>query len=115
MPIALFLILIRLTKVEISLNGFAGMFGLIILNTILVSNLLKSVKCEDKSFTENIREGYIKSIDVLIVSLILFMVFSFASMATISSIGLVFFWGWTVTVFGNLLLTVPLLSVCKKN
>ncbi len=113
--IALFLILIRLTKVEISLNGFAGMFGLIILNTILVSNLLKSVKCEDKSFTENIREGYIKSIDVLIVSLILFMVFSFASMATISSIGLVFFWGWTVTVFGNLLLTVPLLSVCKKN
>lgn len=113
--IALFLILIRLTKVEISLNGFAGMFGLIILNTILVNNILKCVKCEDKSFAENIKSGYMKSIDALIISLILFMVFSFASMATISSMGLVFFWGWTVIVFGNLLLTVPLLSVCKKN
>lgn len=113
--IALFLILIRLTKVEISLNGFAGMFGLIILNTILVNNILKNIKNTDKNFAENIKGGYFESLDVLIVSLILFAVFSFASMATISSTGLVFFWGWTVAVLGNLLFTVPLLSVCNKD
>lgn len=113
--IALFLILLRLTKVEVSLNGFAGIFGLIILNTILVNNILKCINVEDRSFSENVKSGYMKSIDVLVISLILFMVFSFASMTTISSIGLVFFWGWTVIVLGNLLLTVPLLSVYKKN
>lgn len=113
--IALFLIVIRLTKIEVSLNGFAGMLGLIVLNAILVNNILKCIKEEDKSFSENIKSGYMKSIDALVISLILFMIFSFASMTTISSMGLVFFWGWTVTVFGNLLFTVPLLSVCKKN
>lgn len=113
--IALFLIVIRLTKIEVSLNGFAGMLGLIVLNAILVNNILKCIKEEDKSFSENIKSGYMKSIDALVISLILFMIFSFASMTTISSMGLVFFWGWTVTVFGNLLFTVPLFSVCKKN
>jgi len=42
--ISIFLIIIRLTKVEISINGFAGMIGLIILNALLLNNILKNIK-----------------------------------------------------------------------
>ena len=34
--IAIYLLIIRLTNIQISLNGFAGILGLIILNTILL-------------------------------------------------------------------------------
>lgn len=111
---SLFLILIRLTKIPVSLNGFAGMVGLILLNTILVNNLLKEIQNKDKSFTENIKQGYLNTIDVIIVALIIFVVFSFSAMTVISSMGLLVFWGWLIVVLGNLLLTVPLLWAANK-
>lgn len=113
--ISLFLLIIRLTNIQISLNGFAGIIGLIVLNTILVNNILKFVKEKDKTFSENIKSAYMKTLDVFIVTLIIFAVFAFSSMTVINSMGLLVFWGWVVAIFGNLILTVPMLSaVCKK-
>lgn len=112
--ISLFLILIRLTKIQISLNGFAGILGLITLNTILVNNILKSIKNSDKTFSENIKNAYLKTINAFVIMLIIFAVFSFSEMTVISSMGLLIFWGWVVTILGNLILTVPMLCVASK-
>lgn len=111
---SLFLILIRLTKIQISLNGFAGILGLITLNTILVNNILKSIKNSDKTFSENIKNAYLKTINAFVIVLIIFAVFSFSEMTVISSMGLLIFWGWVVTILGNLILTVPMLCVANQ-
>lgn len=112
--ISLITILIRLTNITISLNSVAGILGLVIVNTYLLSNILKSLKNMDKTFGENIRGAYLKTIDVLIVSLLIFVVFSFTKMAVISSMGLLLFWGWLVIVLGNLLFTIPMLAINSK-
>lgn len=112
--IALFLIIIRLTNIQISLNGFAGILGLIILNTILINNILKCIKEIDKTFTENVKYAYLKTIDVFVIMLIIFAVFAFSNMTVINSMGLLVFWGWFITIVGNLVLTVPMLSVVSK-
>lgn len=112
--IALFLIVIRLTKVPVSLNGFAGMIGLVLLNTLLISNILNSIKEDKKTFSENIKSAYLKSIDVFVIFLIIFAVFSFSSMTVINSMGLLLFWGWIIILLGNLGLTVPMLAIINK-
>lgn len=111
---SLFLILIRLTKIHISLNGFAGILGLITLNTILVNNILKGIKNSDKTFSENIKNAYLKTMNAFVIVLIIFAVFSFSEMTVISSMGLLIFWGWVVSILGNLILTVPMLCVANK-
>lgn len=111
---AIFLIVIRLTDIQISLNGFAGILGLIVLNTILIDNILKYIKEKDKTFSENIRNAYLKTIDAFIIMLIIFVVFAFSNMTVITSMGLLLFWGWTVILLGNLILTVPMLSITTK-
>lgn len=112
--ISLFLIMIRLTKIQISLNGFAGIIGLILLNTILLNNILKSLKETDKTFSENIKNAFLNSIDSFVVILIVFAVFAFSSMTVINSMGLLVFWGWLTIIIGTLILTVPMLAVANK-
>ena len=112
--IALFLIIVRLTDVQISLNGLAGMIGLLVLNIILLVNILESIKENDTTFSESIKSAYLKTIDVFVIALIIFVVFSFSAMTLINSMGLLMFWGWVVILLGNLLLTVPMLSAVNK-
>lgn len=112
--IALFLILIRVTDVQVSLNGLAGILGLIVLNTVLLNNMLKNIKNNDKTFFENIKNAYINSIDSFVIMLIVLVVFAFSNMTVINSMGLLVFWGWIVVALGNLMLTVPMLYVASK-
>ena len=112
--IALFLIVIRLTKIPVSLNGFAGMLSLVVLNLILVNNILNSIKNDKKAFSENIKAAYLKSIDAFVIFLIIFAVFSFSSMSVINSMGLLLFWGWIIVLLGNLGITVPMLATINK-
>ncbi len=107
-------ILARITNITISLNSFAAVIGLIVLNTYLVSNILKEIQNKEKTFGQNIKSAYLKSIDLIVISLILFAVFAFNSMTIISSMGLLLFWGWLVVMLGNLLLTVPMLKIGGK-
>lgn len=112
--IALFLILIRVTDVQVSLNGLAGILGLIVLNTVLLNNMLKNIKNNDKTFFENIKNAYINSIDSFVIMLIVLVVFAFSNMTVINSMGLLVFWGWLVVALGNLILTVPMLYIASK-
>lgn len=112
--IALFLILIRVTDVQVSLNGLAGILGLIVLNTILVNNMLKNINNNDKTFSENIKRAYINSINAFVIMLIVLVVFAFSGMTVINSMGLLIFWGWLVVALGNLMFTVPMLNIASK-
>lgn len=112
--IALFTILIRLTNISISMNSIAGIVGLIIINTYLINNILKELENKDKTFGENIKKAYFNTINVLIISLFIFVVFAFNKMAVISAMGLLMFWGWIIVVLGNLLFTVPMLAIRTK-
>ncbi len=112
--VSLITILARITNITISLNSFAAVMGLIVLNTYLVSNILKEGQNTERTFSQNIKTAYIKSIDLIIISLIIFAVFAFNSMTVISSMGLLLFWGWLVVMLGNLLLTVPMLKMGGK-
>lgn len=112
--ISLMTIVIRYTNIEISLNSLSAIIGLFVVNTYLVSNILTHIKNEEKTFAENIQHAYLKSIDVLIISLLMFVVFAFSKMTVINSMGLLFFWGWLTIVLGNLLFTVPMLYVKSR-
>ena len=112
--VSLVTILARITNITISLNSFAAVVGLIVLNTYLVSNILKEIKNKEKTFSQNIKTAYLKSIDLIIISLVIFAVFAFNSMTVISSMGLLLFWGWLAVVLGNLLLTIPMLKIGGK-
>lgn len=110
--IAVFLILIRLTNIKISLNSFAAIVGLIVMNTYLVFNLLNTMKNNtDKTIAQNVQTAYLKTIDIIAITLILFVVFAFSRMTVINAMGLLFFWGWLVVLLGNLLFTVPMLAI----
>ena len=109
--ISVFLMIIRLTNIPISLNGFAGMVGLIVLNMILINNILKYAGNKEKVFSENMKDAYLKSLNTIVIMLIILVVFTFSAMTVINTMGLLLFWGWLVTVFGNLVFTVPMLSI----
>lgn len=112
--ISLFLIIIRLTKIQISLNGLAGIIGLIVLNIVLIDNILTCIKNTEKTFSENIKIAYLKSLNAMIIMLIAFVVLALSSMTVINSAGLLMFWGWSVIVFGTLIFTVPMLSIATN-
>lgn len=111
--ISMFLLAVKSTNIQISLNGFAGLFGLIILNMLLVNNILKAIK-EDKVFSDNIKNAYLKTLDAIVVILIIFVVFAASSMTVINTMGLLLFWGWIITLLGTLIFTVPMLKVATK-
>jgi len=112
--ISIFLFIIKLLNLQISLNGFAGFIGLIILNTILINNILKAIRNIDKVFSENVKEGFVRTADAIVIMLIIFMIFTFSSMTVINSMGLLLFWGWITTIFGTLIFTVPMLSTISN-
>jgi len=109
--ISIFLIIIRLTKIQISLNGLAGLIGLITLNVILIDNILENIKNRDKVFLENIKAAYLKTLNVIVIILIIFVVLALSKMTVISTAGLLLFWGWLISVLGTLIFTVPMLSI----
>ena len=91
-----------------------GMIILIVLNSIFINHLLKCIKNENKVFSENVKNAYLESIDAFVVTLIMFAVIAFSKMTVINSMGLLMFWGWTIVLLGNLILTVPMLSIKNK-
>ena len=72
------------------------------------------MKEKDSVFSENIKNAYLKAIDMFVITLIVFAVFSFTAMTVINSVGLLIFWGWLVILLGNLITTIPVLAFVNK-
>ena len=54
-----------------------------------------------------------EEIDLIVILAIILVVFAFSSMSVINAMGLFMFWGWIVTVLGNLIFTIPYLYIIK--
>ena len=98
--IALFLIILRYTSAVITINTIASAIILIILNwyiNIYVLNNIKDSSTKDE-YIKNIKKTMPKISDIIIVSLIISVVFIFASSQAISSVGVMLFYGIISTI-----------------
>lgn len=95
--IAIYTVILRYTNVYITYNSSIALGVLIIINYMLFNKLLKASKDEDNSayFEKNIKKYIFEIIPFAIVAI----VFTFMPAISISSVGMVAFWGLIVQAF----------------
>ena len=103
--IALYLLLIRYTNVEISTSGIIGIILVGILNYMLNMKMIPIDK-QDKVY----KKEYIKCIAKIIPIFILSIIFIFMKWLPISSLGMVVFWGIVLIVIYNAIVTKNLMD-----
>jgi len=98
--IALYLLLIRYTNVAISISGIIAI-GLICIINYLATMKLISIKNDNKLY----RQEYFKVMAKIIPLLIISIIFIFAKWVTLSSFGMLLFWGIGLMMLYNILVT----------
>lgn len=105
---SLFLLLIRYTNVDLSIQGILGIALTLVLNYVfiykLVSNI-KNVKIKELSVSSKIKETYKEFFVRILPICIAVIIFCFAGWATISSFGMVMFWGIVLIAIYNAIVT----------
>ncbi len=114
--ISLYLLVIRYTNVSVSIQGIIGIIVTIILNYIFINKILATIKkSEDNkklgTIKEGIKESYKEFFMKLIPICISVIVFCFINWTTISSFGMVMFWGIALIALYNYLITATMLKV----
>ena len=114
--ISLYLLVIRYTNVSVSIQGIVGIIVTIILNYIFINKILSTIKkSEDSRKLETVKEGIKESYKEFFMKLIPICIsviaFCFVSWTTISSFGMVMFWGITLIALYNYLITATMLKV----
>ena len=114
--VSLYLLVIRYTNVSVSIQGIVGIIVTIILNYIFINKILSTIKkSEDNKKLETVKEGIKESYKEFFMKLmpicISVIVFCFISWTTISSFGMVMFWGIALIALYNYLITATMLKV----
>ena len=114
--ISLYLLVIRYTNVSVSIQGIVGIIVTIVLNYIFINKILLTIKkSEDSKKLENVKEGIKESYKEFFMKLIPIclsvIVFCFINWTTISSFGMVMFWGIALIALYNYLITAAMLKV----
>ena len=114
--ISLYLLVIRYTNVSVSIQGIVGIIVTIILNYIFINKILATIKkSEDSKKLETVKAGIKESYKEFFMRLIPIcisvIVFCFISWTTISSFGMVMFWGIALIALYNYLITATMLKV----
>ena len=114
--IGLYLLVIRYTNVSVSIQGIVGIIVTILLNYIFINKLLSKIKNgEDSKKLETVKEGIKESYKEFFIRLvpicISIIAFCFVSWTTISSFGMVMFWGVALIALYNYLITATMLKV----
>ena len=114
--VSLYLLVIRYTNVSVSIQGIVGIIVTIILNYIFINKILSTIKKNnDSKEIENISEGIKESYKEFFIKIapiyISVIVFCFVSWTTISSFGMVMFWGIVLIALYNYLITATMLKV----
>lgn len=101
--IALTILILRYTKVTITLNSVIAFVTMIILNMVFLVNLLKrlSKASISKAYNETMKNYYLSIIPFGVVAVI----FTFMSNITIGSIGMIIFWCLFIQVIYNFIIT----------
>ena len=101
--ISLFMLVIRYTNVELSIEGLLGIVISFILDYVLISKLL--AKTDHR--LEVYKEFFVKVVPIVVVAI----TFCFAGWTPISSFGMVMFWGIVLMVIYNSIVTNSLLKI----
>lgn len=114
--ISLYLLIIRYTNVSVSIQGIVGIIVTILLNYIFINKILSKIKkSEDSQKLETVKEGIKESYKEFFIKLvpicISIIAFCFISWTTISSFGMVMFWGVALIALYNYLITATMLKV----
>ena len=112
---ALLLLLLRYTNVLISIESIFGIAIILILNYIFINKLLSKFRKEENgdksklniSLKETYKEFFIRMIPILIT----IITFCFINWETISSFGMVMFWGIALIAIYNITITNLLMKV----
>ena len=111
--IAVILLILRLTNVEVGIGGIIGLALIQLLNYILLYVLLKAVKGKkdnDKVMKSVLVQFCMMSVPAYIIAI----VFAFNSFIPIYSFGMVVFWGITASIIYNLLVTKNLIIKAEE-
>ena len=114
--VSLYLLVIRYTNVSVSLQGIVGIIVTILLNYIFISKILSKIKNGDdtkklENVKQGVKEGYKEFFIKLVPICISIIALCFASWTTISSFGMVMFWGIALMAVYNYLITVTMLKL----
>lgn len=111
--LAILLLEIRYTMVEISLNAIMTIGILIILNSYIVYKMLNSIKNNnDYEYVRKVTvRTYIDQIGVIFVTLFLAIVFTFMQYTKVFSIGMTLFYGVISIAIANFAFLRPLLLI----
>ena len=113
--VSIYLLVIRYTNVSVSIQGIVGIIVTIILNYIFVNKMLWKIKhSEDYKKLENVKQGIKESYKEFFLRIIpiciSIIVLCFANWSTISSFGMVMFWGVVLIALYNYLITSTMLK-----
>ena len=106
-------LIIKLTKVSISINILPAITAFFILNIVLIKNILQNIK-EENNISKVFKNGFLKTLDLFVITLIIFIVFAFTNMAVLNSLGLLLFWGWLNTIISNFIFALPMLYLTNN-
>lgn len=106
-------LIIKLTKVSISINILPAITAFFILNIVLIKNILQNIK-EENNISKAFKNGFLKTLDLFAIILIIFIVFAFTNMAVLNSLGLLLFWGWLNTIISNFIFALPMLYLTNN-
>ena len=116
--ISLLLLIVRYTNVVLSTEGVIGIFAILILNIIMLKKILvglKETKENKKVEPKQIINKAIKDITLKVIPLfIMSIMFAYVAWIRTSSFGMVMFYGLTIIVLYNLLITKNLLNYEDK-
>lgn len=114
--IDLLLLAIRYTNVSLSIESAVAFIALILFNIYITSNLIKDInkKSGKEDIIKCMKKGTLKSIDMIVIMLIIAIVFTFMSWSAISNVGLVMFWGIVCIGLSHLIFTRALLLNSNK-
>lgn len=111
--IATLLLVIRCLNVVMTVEGIIAMIVSVVLFYVtLIQILRKSMKIDDANVA--FKQAIKKSIIILIPIYLIALVFTFNSWLTISSFGMVMFWGITLNIIYNFVITRTLLIDAKN-
>lgn len=111
--VALFSLLIRYTNVAISIEGISAIIVVMIINLIINREILsktKKMNLVNEAVKATYKNVYLKLIPVGILTI----VFCLAKWESLSSFGMIMFWGLVLTAIYNVIVTRTLLNL-KEN
>jgi preprotein translocase subunit SecD len=116
--LSILLLTIRYTNVVLSIEGIAAIFVILVMNYVFENKILNDIKIHQSDKKADIKHIINMSIKDMVIKIIpiaiLAITFCFMGWIPTSSFGMVMFWGITLIIIYNLLVTKNLLKTSQE-